>query len=187
MNNLLDIIGSMIIAGTISVMVIQFNTQMQRSAEEIFKSAVGQQSARDAAEIFESDMYRIGNRVVGQRITLADSVQIEFRGDIDNNLVADTIRYYMGTPQSISRQYEKPLYRKLGNSNPQLVALVSELSFSYFDSLGVELPSFLLTNPVVRNRIKTIGIRLITRSPEYMGNDNYQSTEWLRRIRPMNL
>jgi len=187
MQNLLDIIGSFIIAGTISLMVMNFTTQMQNSAEEIFKSAVGQQSARDIASIIESDFYRIGNRVVGQRLTIADSTQIEFRGDIDNNLVADTVYYYTGTPSSIGKTYEKPLYRKVGNSTPALVALVSEINFSYFDSLSVEIPSYLLTNPIVRNRVKTIGIRLMTRSPEYMGNDNYQSTEWLRRIRPMNL
>lgn len=187
MQSWLDIVGSFVVAGTITLMVIQFNSQMQTNAEEIFKSAYGQLSARTSAEIIESDFYKMGNRITGNKLTIADTSRITFATDIDNNTVADTVSYYLGTASSISRIYEKPLYRKLNAENPQMVALVTEIKFTYLDSLSVELPPISLQLQAVRNRVKAIRIRLITRSPENTGDTLYQSTEWTKLIRPKNL
>ncbi len=187
MQSWLDIIGSFVIAGTITVMVISFNAQMQANAEEIFKSAYGQQSARTTAEILETDFYKMGNRVTGSKLILADSNRISFNSDIDNNTVVDSISYYLGTAASINRTYEKPLYRKVNSSAPQMVALVTEVKFTYLDSMSVEmLPITLLLQPM-RDRVKAVRVRLITRSPENTGDTLYQSTEWTKLIRPKNL
>ena len=188
MGYLLDIVGSIIIAGMVVMILLAVNINNAASSSAILFTTIEQKNIIDISELIEYDFYKLGYRISDEKISVADSNEIKFYTDIDNNEFADSIHYYLGETTDLSGTTNpnyKPLYR---NRNDSLVTEfpVVDFNLSYFDSIGNALDYASLTSSAGRELIKSIKIKIKVESDE-MYDDHYRASEWKKKISPKNL
>lgn len=190
MNIWLDIVGATIISGIIILVIITLNSNIGTSSKAIFSSNISQSIAAEAGKNIEHDFYKIGYRVAGEKISIADSNMIEYYADIDNDGSQDTVRYYLGTTADMdatANPDDMPVYRIQNNAaTPDLSNIVTKFKLSYYDSLGNQLNYILLSSAAIREKIKIIQVYLKHSSVEPV-DGSYPSVEWKKTIRPKNL
>lgn len=189
MSDWLDLVGSMVVGIIIILMVINLNMSANTAATQNLYSNVTQRQVVSSAEVIEHDIYKIGYRVSGDVISKADSNEIIFLSDIDNDGVNDEIRYYLADTSSLSGTYnpdDRILWRDLNSATSLTPFIVTELNFSYYDSLGQVIDYASLGNQSIRNNVKTIKVKIETQTGELI-NDNYETIQWEKTIRPKNI
>jgi hypothetical protein len=187
-NVILDIIGSIIIAGILMLSIFRVNNS---STEDLYRGSgnlVAQTNLATVVQILETDFRRIGYcfdwkqiPVPTEAILSADSVSIRYLTDVDKNGIVDTMYYYFdpitdipGTPNPRDRF----LYRVVNSETPYGVNLgVTQFSLEYFNALGTKL-SFPLSDP---REIYTMQID-ITVEDVAAYDEKYQTIFW-RQIR----
>ena len=185
----LDIVGSFIIGGIIILILVNLNLFINSSSQENLYTNIVQESLSTTAEVVEHDFYRIGAGVSGSQIALADSNAIMFYGDESDSGKIDTVYYYLGSTAQLSatpNPNDRIMYRVLNNATPLPTTTVNDFKLTYYDSAGVELNYSTLTNPVQRDKIRSLKIYLKVESPQPV-DSVYQAAEWRRRIFPKNL
>ncbi|MCH8170038.1 MAG: hypothetical protein IIB07_02760 [Bacteroidetes bacterium] len=185
----LDLIGSYIIAGTILLMIGRLNIYILNSSNEYLQSNMEQLKLSTSADIIDYDFYKIGYRITGDKIILADSDKIKFYTDIDNDGTGDSLYYYTGNISELSSTVnpkDKLLYRILNNETALSANAVTDFKLTYFDSLNAQISYSSLTNQSSRNDIRTIQIYLKVESAEPI-DTVYQAVEWQKKITPKNL
>jgi len=190
MGYLLDIVGSMIIATMVVMILLTVNINNTASSSVILFTTIEQRKITDASELIEYDFYKIGYRIPDEKISIADSNEIKFYSDIDDNDVVDTIHYYVGNTSDLSyttNPDDKPLYRQRNNHDSLLTEIpVVDFNLSYFDSIGNSLDYSSLTNSAGRELIRSIKIKISVESDELYA-DEYRASEWKKKISPKNL
>lgn len=189
MSDWIDLIGSFAIGGLIVLMVINLNLSVNVAATQNLYSNVTQRQIVSSVEVIEHDIYKIGYRIASDVIEKADSNEIKFKTDIDNNGIDDKIRYYLTDPSSMSGTFnpdDKILWRELNDENSLTPFIVTELNFSYYDSLGQQLDYSSLGDQFYRNMIKIVKVRVETQTGELI-NDKYETIQWEKIIRPKNI
>ena len=189
MSDWLDLVGSFIIGGLIILMVINLNMTVNNAATQQLYSNVTQRQVVSAVEVVEHDLYKIGYRVGGSMITKADSTEISFYSDIDNDGLQDEVQYYLTGSSSMAgtiNPNDKILKREVNSSGTITSIIVTELNFSYYDSLGQSIDYSNLTDQLNRNKIKTVKIVIETQTGELI-NDEYETIKWEKTIRPKNI
>ncbi|MCK9426966.1 MAG: hypothetical protein M0Q21_13100 [Ignavibacteriaceae bacterium] len=191
MSQILDILGSFITGATIILVVMNLNFQITTSQRENFFSSISQTEVVNFANIFENDIYKIGYQTsTANIITSADSVAIQFYADIDNDTTAEQVYYTMGATTALAgttNPNDRPVYRRIGTGNTDLIGTAYSMQISYFDSIGNQLQySALSSSQSTRNRIKKIGINYVFETP-YPVDGKYQRVQWKKFINPRNL
>ena len=156
-NVILDIIGSIIIAGILMLSIFRVNNS---STEDLYKGTgnlVAQTNLATVVQILETDFRRIGYCADWKKIPVpteailnADSAGIRYLTDVDKDGNVDTMYYYFdpltdipGTPNPRDRF----LYRVVNGETPVGVNLgVTQFSLEYFNALGSKL-SFPISDP----------------------------------------
>jgi len=188
MTEILDIIGSIIIVGIAMLIVANINFSVNASATENVYSNVMHYNITATAQQFEHDFYKIGFRVKGQKIENADSSKIKFYSDMNDDGNIDSVVYYIGDTaglDSTPNPNDRILYRTF-NMNTSELDYVTNLKFTYYDSLSNEIDYTNLINPVWRNAVRSIRIELNKGSEELINNE-FKETEWNKVINPVNL
>jgi hypothetical protein len=188
-SQLLDVIGSSVIAGFVILMILTINTEINDSSREMFNETFNQRSAITTGEVMEYDLYKIGYRISGSKILIADSNQIKYRTDVDNNNSADTVFYYTGSTSDASQttnSSDYPLYRLVNNGTPKLTGIITEFNLVYYDSLGSQIGYGALNSQTQRDLVKTIKASVKYETAEQV-DGYYQTLDWSRTIRPKNL
>ncbi len=190
MGYLLDIVGSMIIATMVVMILLAININNTASSSVILFTTIEQRKITDASALIEYDFYKIGYRIPDEKITVADSNEIKFYSDIDDNNVIDSIHYFVGNTTDLiytSNPKDKPLYRQRNDHDSLLTEIpVVDFQLSYFDSIGNSLDYSSLTNSAGRELIKSIKIKIKVESDELYA-DEYRASEWKKKISPKNL
>lgn len=189
MATLLDILGASAIGSFIIFMILQFNIRISDSASETFLSGWTQSEAITAAEIVQYDFYKIGFREAGKKITKADSTEIMYLSDVDNDGNVDTVYYYKGTlsdKMNTPNPSDYPLYRTFNGGSAEIVTNVTGFYLTYYDSTGTEITHAQLTSQINRDKIKSIKLDLSFESSEPV-DSIYQGIDWVRMIRPKNI
>lgn len=189
MNTFLETAGSFIIGGMILLIIISFNLNMNTNSIENIQNAFILNNSVVNASIFDYDLYKVGFRATSNKICIADSNRLKFAADIDNNSIIDTIEYKTGTTSDMSATFnpnDQPVLRKLNGGSYYSVAVVSNLIFSYFDSLGTKIPYGYLAYQTNRDRIRTIKIEASFQSDE-PSDTTYGGLNWTKTYRPKNL
>ncbi len=190
MSYLLDIVGSMIIAAMVVMILLAVNINTTASSSVILFTTIEQKKITDVSELIQYDFYKIGYLIPDEKISVADSNEIMFYSDIDNDTVIDTIHYYVGHTSDLSytsNPNDKPLYRQRNDQDSLLTEIpVVDFNLSYYDSLGNSLDYWALTNSAVRDLIKSIKIKITVESDELYA-DEYRASEWKKKISPKNL
>jgi len=176
MSYLLDIIGSTIIAGMVVMILLAVNINTTTSSAAILFTTIEQRKITQVSEIIQYDFYKIGYLIPGEKIAIADSNEIKFYSDINNDTEIDSVHYYVGYTTDLSytsNPNDKPLYRQR----------------NYQDSLLAEIPVVdysSLTSSAGRNLIKSIKIKITVESDELYAEE-YRTSEWKKKISPKNL
>ena len=190
MGYLLDIIGSTIIAGMVIMILMAVNINTTTSSAALLFTTIEQQKMTQVSEIIQYDFYKIGYLVPGEKIAIADSNEIKFYADIDNDTEIDSIHYYVGYTTDLSytsNPNDKPLYRQRNWQDNLLAEIpVVDFNLSYYDSIGNSLDYSSLTSAAGRTLIKSIKIKITVESDELYA-DEYRTSEWKKKISPKNL
>jgi len=187
---LLDIIGSTIIAGMVVMILLTVNISTTTSSSALLFTTIEQRKITAATELIQYDFYKIGYLVPGEKIAIADSNEIKFYADIDNDTEIDSVHYYVGYTTDLSyttNPDDKPLYRQRNYQDSLLAEIpVVDFNLSYYDSIGNSLDYSSLTSSAGRNLIKSIKIKIKMESDELYA-DEYRTSEWKKKISPKNL
>jgi len=190
MSYLLDIIGSTIIAGMVVMILLAININNTTSSSALLFTTIEQQKITQVSEIIQYDFYKIGYLTSGEKIAIADSNEIKFYADIDNDTEIDSVHYYVGYTTDLSyttNPDDKPLYRQRNYQDSLLAEIpVVDFNLSYYDSIGNSLDYSSLTSSAGRNLIKSIKIKITVESDELYAEE-YRTSEWKKKISPKNL
>lgn len=156
-NVILDIIGSMIIAGILMISIFRLQNS---STEDLYRGTgnlTAQTNLATIVQILENDFRRIGYCADWQQIPVpteailyADSTSIKYLTDMDQNGLIDTMHYYFDTATDIPgtpNPRDRYLYRVVDNETPTGVNLgVTQFKMEFYNALGTKL-NFPIANP----------------------------------------
>lgn len=189
MSTWLDIIGSTAIGAAVILLILSLNIQMSNSSLERFNDTYTQRSAAISSKILENNLYKMGYGVDDEIISFADSTEIKFYSDINDDGQIDTLHYYLGLSDSAgftSNPSDKPIYFAINNKAEKVSDIVTDFKLTYFDSTGTKIPYKSLTDSLNRSLIRNIQLYIRYESPEPT-NNSYQAVEWKRNIFPKSL
>jgi hypothetical protein len=189
MSDWLDVVGSFIIGGIVILIFANLNISISVSASENLYSGIMQRGLTSAADLIEYDIYKIGYRNSGNKIEIADSNEIRFYSDIDNDGVPDEINYFLGDAESFTETNNPNDFLLTREKNEEIPAAsipVVDFKLIYYDSLGQKIDYTLLSSQSERDKIKTLRVRMKCESAD-MIDDHYEAVEWEKTIRPKNI
>jgi hypothetical protein len=189
MSDWLDIAGSLVIGGLVILIFANLNLTISASASENLYSGIMQRGLTSAVDLIEHDIYKIGYRCSGNKIEVADSNEIKFYCDIDNDGVAEEINYFLGDAESFTETGNPNdclLTREKNEEKPGASIPVVDFKLIYYDSLGQEIDYTLLSSQAERDKIKTLRIRMKCESADMIDN-HYEAVEWEKTIKPKNI
>ena len=189
MNVLRDTMTALIIAGTLLLMVLKINLNVQEHAITTRQSTTTQEHLRTISNVMEYDFHKIGHSLINPfgAIKLAKESHIIFSYDRDPSSKYDSIsvEYRVLDARTTPNPNDKLLIRKINKIIPQPVAMgITQFKLRYFNQFGKELPT-----PVVADSLSKIGeieITLIFQNAEGF-NKEYGRAKYVTRIIPKNL
>ena len=187
----LDIVGSIIIGSLVIFLIVKLNYQVSTNSTEITSNGMVQSYLTTIGTIIENDLYKIGYRITDpNKLAIADSVQFSFKEDITNHGNQDSVRYYLGKTSQVkygSNPNDRPLCKKINGGNEMIMGIIRNFKFSYFDSTGRQISTYSNpTNPDTLRKVRIIQVYIKCESP-YLINNYYQTAEYSRKIKPVNL
>jgi len=156
-NVILDIVGSILIAG---ILLISLFRLQNSSTENLYRGTgnlTAQTNLANVVQILETDFKRIGYcadwtkiPVPTEAILYADSLSIKYLTDMDQNGVLDTMYYYFDPTTDIPETpnpRDRYLYRIEQGYTPVKVNMgVTQFKMEFFNALGNKL-SFPISDP----------------------------------------
>lgn len=143
---ILDLIGSIVIAGFVMLMGLRMNANIADSNQSYKTDVIVQESLVSLVQSIEYDFRKMGYKVLDPTTVVlrADSTHITFQGDIDDNGVIDTVEWYLGPSiTSTPNPKDRILYRKIsppplsGTAITGSVPGVTQLNIKYLNQEGV--------------------------------------------------
>jgi hypothetical protein len=145
MNTLLDILGSVVIAGLLFIMMIRLNLFSSQTSYSSDSELKLQQNTKTLVEILDYDLRKIGYRNDGNSIMLADSTHLIFKADIDTNGTVDDIEYFISdSTESAGTANPSDIILKKTINGGDLMSGSSlnlvKLKFTYLDQFSNKVP-----------------------------------------------
>ena len=161
MSVMLDIIGSMVIRGAIVLMTLYLSVGLQSAYTYKNTLYAVKQKTVIPAEILTDDIRLAGYGPTTSKVfAIASSQEIEFSADINDDSVAETVHYYLGSTYSGSTH--RSLYRVVssinGGSPSEIARDVDSLCFTYYNVYGTAVSG---TNV---SGIKSVKVSLVMES-----------------------
>lgn len=189
MDQMITLLGTYFIGGYITLTALVMNFTMSSKISELVIDKYSQQSAITTAQIIEYDLYKIGYRSAGNSILNADSTDLQYKADVDNNGLVDTVRYYKGSVSELittANPNDFKIYRKVNSTTPSVIGFATDLKFTYQEANTDVMNYGSLNSQVNRNDIRFITVFVRTESPDSV-NFGYSPVEWRKQILPKNL
>ncbi len=192
MDTMIDLAGSIVVAGLVMLAVLKMNTTLSDAGMDTNASVITQSNITEIANTITYDFYKIGFRA-SPAILFADTNKIIFRADLERDGNPDTVRYWVSAP--LEGMGLNPnlriLYRSV-NSDPPTGASLGQTSFilSYYDSTGAQMniPIADTTDLNVLSKIRSIKVVVMVQSPnKLMSDSTYAGAYWEEFISPKNL
>jgi len=178
----LDVVGSFVVGGIVILILANLNFSISAAASENLYSGIVQRGLTSATDLIEYDFYKIGYRSSGDKIEIADSNEIKFNCDIDNDGISDELYYFVGDAKSFTETSNPNDFLLTREKNKEkLVASIPVVDFklTYYDSLGQKIDYALLSSQSERDKIKCESADMI--------EDHYEAVEWEKIIKPKNI
>jgi len=156
-STILDVIGAIIVAGTVALIAIRANGTMGKMAYTYGNEMTVQKNMTTVVRMVESDLRKVGYcaepdsfLLFYSAIKAATKNSITFLADIDYNKRMDTVKYYIGTindMNSTTTPRDVPLYRVINSSTPTPLNVgLTQFEFKYFNWNGDSLAFPILTD-----------------------------------------
>jgi len=184
MSVMLDLIGSLVIAGFVILMGLRLNETISGSADASMAGLNVQESMAELVRNIESDFRKAGYNVPDptQTIVLADTSHIKFIADINRNGTIDTIEWFLGPPlTTLPNPNIRVLYRNVTDSTGVWTGGgaaglgVTQFHLRYFTQVGDSIAPLDVAD---YNKIWIIEIALRVESPykvqDVVNTDNSQ-------------
>jgi hypothetical protein len=187
-STLLDILGSIIIGGVMMNIAYRLSDTITERTYNHSGELTIQQNLATSAQIIEYDFRKIGycknwNLIPDptKALLYADTSEIKFYTDIDNDGDVDSIHYYLGPTSelpSTANPRDRLLYRVLNGEQPKSASSgITQFKMIYFDALGDTL-----TPPIgINGGVTSIEINLTVESTDAY-DQKYSKAFW-RQIR----
>jgi hypothetical protein len=128
---LIDILGSTIIGGILLISMLHLNENSVKNDKFWGNDRILQRDLSSVATLMENDFRKMGycyNTILDdtlQLIYVADTSDVEFRGDLNSDGVLDVVHYYVGPTSELSgtpNPRDRILYRKINNEPPLMIS-----------------------------------------------------------------
>lgn len=183
---ILDTIGASIIGSSIIFMVLALNLQMNQVSTEITENNLIQSYYTASMDILDYDIHKMGYRADGEIIIIADSTNLKYCVDLEDNGSVDTVHYTAETVTGDSIGNIIYIDRKVNLEEAENIGIVSDFKFSYFDSLSNTINYSDLGSSANRAKIRTVGI-LLELTVDQGDTSGYKDVNWRVRVHPKNL
>jgi hypothetical protein len=182
MSTLIDVLGSVVIAGVVILAVITLTSNTTSTMYEKSSESTTLSNLASIVEVFDFDLQKVGYGAQPPIILRADSNAIEFRADVDRNGIVDTVKYSLGGTSGLSgttNPNDRILYRQL-NTGPKVGSSLGVINFSivYYDKSGA------VTNDPASVRSFLVKLRV---QSTYPIDSTYADAYWEKRYFPVNL
>ena len=194
MSMLLDIFGSVVIAGLLFIMMARLNLFSSQTNYISDSELKLQTNTKTLAEILDYDLRKIGYRHEGTAIILADSTHLTFMADIDSNGTAEEVDYFVGDSTEASGTFNPNdiiLKRTINGGNLMSGSSLNlvKLKFTYLDEFSNKI-SYL--NSSRYDDIKYIRTEMWLAGDDpipdaYSDASSYALTYWEFTIYPRNI
>lgn len=183
MGVVLDLIASMAVRAAIVYIVLSMNVQLHNLLYEKTQHVLVKQNMAVLTDVIRNDLRYIGYNVsAGDVFVLADSNEVRFRGDINNDGTPDTVRYSIGSTDemlSTPNPVDRKLYRRINATTGFDVAIgVTRFFLEYYDEFGMKT-----TNPA---NIRSFYIKLVMQGDREI-NGYYPTSYWENHFFPSNI
>ncbi|MEJ2495020.1 MAG: hypothetical protein P8Y79_11915 [Ignavibacteriaceae bacterium] len=188
MTEIIDYIGSVVVVGIVILIVANLHFSLSAEASNNLYSTNLEYNIVGVAETFEYDLYKAGYRVEGDKIIIADSSEIKFLTDINNDGNVDSVYYRAGDVSeldSTENNNDRILYRTL-NTTTNAMDYITKLKISYYDSCFKQIDYANLSNANWKSAIRGIKIQIIKETTDKI-NGGFIKSEWNKVINPINL
>jgi hypothetical protein len=119
---------------------------------------------------------------LGNAILLADTSEVKFQGDMDNNGVVDTMHFYIGPVSEMTgtlNPSDRIIYRRRNSTSPlDFGHGVTQFFVTYYDGNG--------NTTATLSDIRTLKIRLVVQGEQEI-NRYYPTSIWESFILPSNI
>ena len=182
MGMLLDLMGSTIIGGLLTIMLLNFSLFQSNTSFSSDSELQMQQNAKTLAEILNYDLRKIGYQYDNTAFIEADSERISFYSDIDRNGSVDIVTYMLSDTSEASattNPSDVVLYRIINSDTSKGPSLgLVKLKFSYLTGNGSETTTL--------SEIQYVKAELWIETIESV-NGEYPFTYWEITTNPRNL
>ncbi len=180
---MLDLVASMVVRGAIVYIVLTMNISLNELLFEKALYAIVKQNTATISDVLRNDFRYIGYAVsVGNAFLLADSNEIKFQGDIDNNGFIDTLHFYIGPVTEMAgtpNPADRIIYRRLNSGTPfDFGHGVTQFHITYYNKDGGVTSTL--------SEIKTLKVRMVVQGDQEI-NRYYPTSIWESHILPSNI
>ncbi|MBM4169202.1 MAG: hypothetical protein FJ215_08615 [Ignavibacteria bacterium] len=183
-----DIIGALVIRGTMVVIIISLTLSLHATLNERTMQARLKQNLAMTTDILKTDFSMIGHGVstAGTAMLAASSTDLRFRADIDDNGIMDTVYYYLGPVAELAtteNPNDRIIYRRVNQQTAREVGRgITTLSIIMYDVQGR------VTATLANARSVQIGLIAQAGAPVERGYvKRYPTSSWELRFYPPNL
>lgn len=181
MGTVFDLIGSYLFKAAMIGIIVSTSISLNQVMVEKSQLVNLEKNINVATSVLEWDIRNAGYRLGSNGLRLAQSRQVSWLSDVDNNGVVDSVAYTstaytvrMG--DSTVTRYD--VYRYVNGTGNLIMKRLNGLSFAYFDSSGVATSTLSL--------VRGIKVSIQAESPVTV-NDRYLITRREFTIFPVNL
>ncbi len=186
MDSTITLMGSIVIGALFMLSVMTFYDDVIEHQNVRMQEMWTQESMASVAEIIDYDFRKIGSGVANASqaiVSISDSTDITFLADIDNDAVAETVRYYLSDADqapNTENPNDKILYRIVnGTTTINTSAGVTQFSVKLYDWTGSATTEL--------NDVAIIDIFLEVQSEFQYGDVGYPVARWQKRVTPVNI
>ena len=206
MAQIIDLLGSSIIAGLLLVTALSLNASVMESTVLHNQNLIIQEEATLVTQLIDRDLNKVGYGDTSKsRIKVATAKSLVFRADLDLNGQADTVGYYYTTGSNVGTiliswgfqsrdlpvgQNDSILFRFStaneggGRGIPMLItSKARRFSFSYLDKKRASLGPA----PSAKDSIRYIMVALELNDAVQPADSNNALVHWEKIYRPKNL
>lgn len=167
MSVMLDILGSIVIAGYVILMGLNLNATIVGTATASVTTLNVQESMSELVHNLEYDFRKIGYHVADPKmcIAIADTSHLKFYADMYKDGTVDSVEWFTGAPlTTLPNPNVRVLYRKV---NQEVAGGagglgVTQFKMRYFNQSGQEIPPL---TPFLYSQIWIIEVSLRVESP----------------------
>ncbi|HKJ66603.1 MAG TPA: hypothetical protein VKA68_01500 [bacterium] len=176
----IGIVGSFVTAGILIISLLSLRLSLYRNATQSALDLMCMMNVQAVSEIVEHDFTKIGYGASADIISAADSNQVTFLSDINDDGTVNTVtwRYNRDVPiPSTPNPNDHQLRRTVDGTVNDIQLTVTSFSLDYFTATGT-----VTSNP---DSIRQLRVVVICQAPEAYGG-RYAQSSWQKTYIPIN-